>query len=679
MLRNDRMVSTCRALARYVFGGRFPSAAVLLLAAYATLALTSADQQCATFDEPQYLAGGYSYWTRNDYRLCPYEGHLPQRLAGLALLGGGYSFPATDHEGWLTADAWAVGHDFLYRMGNDARAILRRSRAALLLLSVTLGLVVFLWSRQLFGTAGGLVSLGLFAFCPTMLANGPLLKSDIAAALFFTAAVGGLWWLLQRVCLSRLALSCLALAGLFLAKLSVALIVPMALALVGVRLLVRRPLVIAVGQPWEVRSRSGRAAVIGVLAVLHAAVVWTAVWAAFGFRFSAFSPAAGSAPPDSESELEGRMSVLGGAAPVLRMLHSKRLLPEAYIYGVAFQADMIRTGRAAFLNGEYRAQGGFGWFFPYSWLVKTPLPFFGVLFLAGWAQVRAWRSAREHTAVSSALSLYDLTPLMILLLGHWVATVVARINIGHRYLVPVYPPTFILAGAAGLWFSTAAGRGRRVGVILLLFVAAFVVESLTTWPHYLAYFNVFAGGPSHGYRHLVDSSLDWGQDLPELRKWLEDHGLPSRDKPVYLAYFGSASVQYYGISAYPLPCVLAQSWPTGPPPTRPGGVYCISATLLQGFPPSFPGPWTPSYEATYQKLLRLMRDNNRSGEARDGLLEKVSPEQWAEIRRLVRDGGFARLCASLRAREPDHQVGYSILIYDLRESEVLKGLYGQMP
>ena len=49
-----------------------------------------------------------------------------------------------------------------------------------------------------------------------------------------------------------------------------------------------------------------------------------------------------------------------------------------------------------------------------------------------------------------------------------------------------------------------------------------------------------------GFRHLVDSSLDWGQDLPALKQYLDRH--PPQG-PVYLSYFGNASPAYYRIPA----------------------------------------------------------------------------------------------------------------------------------
>src|SRR5205807_487541 len=71
--------------------------------------------------------------------------------------------------------------------------------------------------------------------------------------------------------------------------------------------------------------------------------------------------------------------------------------------------------------------------------------------------------------------------------------------------------------------------------------------------HYLAYFNELAGGPLNGWRSLVDSNIDWGQDLQGLKSWLHRHELPS---PIYLCYFGTADPRYYQVIHRPVPKAL---------------------------------------------------------------------------------------------------------------------------
>jgi hypothetical protein len=109
-----------------------------------------------------------------------------------------------------------------------------------------------------------------------------------------------------------------------------------------------------------------------------------------------------------------------------------------------------------------------------------------------------------------------------------------------------------------------------------LLAAGLAAESLAAAPDYLAFFNAAAGGSRGGVRHLGDSNLDWGQDLPLLAAWQARHP----DVPLYLAYFGVVDPAFYGIRYRNLP----GGYPFGDVPSLPGegpAVVAISATKLQ--------------------------------------------------------------------------------------------------
>ena len=71
-----------------------------------------------------------------------------------------------------------------------------------------------------------------------------------------------------------------------------------------------------------------------------------------------------------------------------------------------------------------------------------------------------------------------------------------------------------------------------------------VVGAARIHPHYLAYFNQIAGGPRGGARYLLDSNIDWGQDLKGLADYLKKEDMPG---PVYVGYFGHDAPKLYGI------------------------------------------------------------------------------------------------------------------------------------
>ena len=134
-----------------------------------------------------------------------------------------------------------------------------------------------------------------------------------------------------------------------------------------------------------------------------------------------------------------------------------------------------------------------------------------------------------------------------------------HLNIGHRHMLPVYPALFILGGAAVAGeerLSRAAGGRWRFCVL--------AAETVWRFPDYLSYFNGLVR-PSEGYRHLVDSSLDWGQDLPAARRYIEIH---PRDGPFFLSYFGSASPAAYGVRAETANCAMPADEPPGSLPVQ---------------------------------------------------------------------------------------------------------------
>ncbi len=257
--------------------------------------------------------------------------------------------------------------------------------------------------------------------------------------------------------------------------------------------------------------------------------------------------------------------------------------------------------RNSFFNGEFSIHGS-AWFFPYCFVVKTPLAVFGILAVAAVA-----------LCVFRLHRFYDLWPLAVLWGTYWIAAIAANVNIGQHHILPTYPPMFVFAGAAAMWFMggqrestrSLSAASRMVSWLMICLVAGFSIwfacASISIRPNYLAYFNELAGGPRQGYQHLVDSCLDWGQDLPGVRSWMQAQDGANGDEPIYLSYFGTARPEYYGIRTETLPGFFDRLPPREPEPLRPG-TYLISATILQCVYSKAPGPWSYRYELAYRDL-----------------------------------------------------------------------------
>jgi hypothetical protein len=634
----------------------------LLLALNWWLGVSATREIGSTTDELAHVASGLSYWRFNDYRLQPENGNLPQRVAALPWLFAGARMDATDPQSWGNSNVWIVGYRLFYGSGNNTDYLLLLSRATMALFGVALGALIFAWSRRLWGDTGGLFSLGLYTFCPNFLANAPLATSDTAIALCLLAACGAFWRQTRRLDWKTGLLSMAAVTLTCVAKFSFVLLLPIFALMVMVRLWSDEPLTVALGVPRLVAGWRGKLGIFIGSAVVHALAAWIVIWACFGFRFSAGAP---GMPPQTEFFWPWAVVLppAGFWHLFFKVMRGWHLLPDAFLAGFA---TVLYTGaeRGAFLNGEYSTTG---WpqFFPYAFLVKTTWPQLMAFALAGVVTVTTWRNAAMGHAVWTRVraDLYRVAPLAILFIVYWAFFIPSHLNIGLRHILPTYPALFI---GAGLLARTAA---RRWLVAVALALAVWNAgESAWIRPHYLAYFNAFAGGPANGWRHLVDSSLDWGQDLPGLAAWLRREARPGEE--VYVSYAGSDDAAYEGIRAHELALVYNFDRPRpwfelGP------GLYCIGASALQNVYSGWRGPWSLEKERNLIALRSFMASATPPQTAQEWRLRSQRRDDLDQLR-------FVRLCSYLRLRRPDGMVGYSILIYRLSAEEVHAAAYGTM-
>ena len=617
----------------------------VILTGHAGLAIWAVSGKSVTADEILHVTQGFFANRHGDFRVQPENGMLPQRLHGLAALITSAPTPRLEeNDRWRTSSGSMIGYQFFYETGHDHFPMLMLARSLNTLFSLGTATLVFWWARRIAGNTAGLVATACYALDPNLLAHAALATSDLAAVFFLLTSITLFWLQLEHPGPVRLFASAAVFGLACVAKYSAVLLLPLMLVLIAVRVL-------------EGPHRHRWQKHVPIMLLAHAGLAVLVIWWTYGFRFSGFS---GTVPPADHyaARWENVLPYVGLHGVVVDFCRKLQLLPEAFLYGYAWVVQSAQA-RSAFLAGEYSL---FGWasFFPLIFLWKSTLALLVFLIPASTSLAFRWR---QGTAVIRR-DLWTIAPLLAFFLLYWCFSLTSKLNIGHRHILPIYP---LLYTAVAAWIATLrfARPVRAVAIGLLIVVQA--LASARTSPHFLAYFNSFAGGPANGYRLLVDSSLDWGQDLPGLKEWLDKNNRGPAGQNVFLSYFGSGEPNYYGIRATRLPFINGFKF-IHPRYEPRAGLYCISATMLQHVYSSYRGPWTPDQENEYQLLRRLDR------QASDATGRFLTHELWRKYDELR----FARLCHYLRARSADAMVGYSILIYRVSEEELSAALDGDV-
>jgi 4-amino-4-deoxy-L-arabinose transferase-like glycosyltransferase len=453
------------------------AAVTLLLCLFGYQCLASMRMKSITYDETTYYGIGKDILERGSWEapLASDQPPLSYYVHSLPLLGR--------REDEL-ADRKRLGYPHL-----------PAARRAMLPVALLLGLGTYLWSRSLMGRTAGLLTLVLYAFSPNMLAHSRLITPDVTLTCFYVWTSFVFWLSLRRHTWYWTAATGAALGLALLAKFTAVLLLPCLIVTVAIETLRRRL------KPWDAAKRLG----------IMAAVSLTVVNAGYGFR--------GVPVPLQDHALEGaRLSALAHA-PVLRRIPVP--LPLLYTRGFTHQYSIVQAGFPGFLMGEH-SRTGWWYYFIIALAIKTP-PALHVAVVAALVLVAACKSHPLRTQ-GAGMSAVVLPPLVLL----FYASFLNHINIGLRYVLPVLPFLQIAAGALVAGTTCLPTHRRIAGAAVAL---CSVASALSVYPHYLEYFNSYIGGPRNGYRYLIDSNLDWGQDRLLLRRYVERSAVPVKVEP----------------------------------------------------------------------------------------------------------------------------------------------------
>jgi hypothetical protein len=467
-------------------------ALALLLALAVALAYSASWRKSVTVDEYTLVPEGLAILRTGLFHLDDGVPPLGKLLSALPLLGSGAQIDAERVRAFSTG--WDHAALFADMNADRYHGLFVRARAASALGLVALGLLTHALAQRLYGSRAALIAVLFTVLCPNLLAHAGLATADV----FFTAAFAGV---------------CLALDRLLVAPslrhaswLGLALGVSVLLKFTGMLLCAFVPLIAiaAIRLPRSERAAAQRADPVLFVALLVAAAVGVAVIHAGYLGAGSFTAI-------------GEYRFAHPRLQWLQALFPRWLpIPLPYHFLKGIDTQLSEGGYVAYLMGELSSDG-----FAHYYLVA--------LVSIG---LRPRPSARELAPLALATALVAFFSLA----GHK--------NIGVRYVLFVYPALALSIARIAPLVASKSPRTQRAGMAAIAIGAlATCVEAVTVWPDYLPYFNQAVGGASGGHRILLDSNLDWGQDLPALADWQREQGVAELD----LAYCGRVKPELYGI------------------------------------------------------------------------------------------------------------------------------------
>jgi hypothetical protein len=505
---------------------RFVAGLAAVLLAQAALLVYQARHTGVTVDEPAHLVSAFLYWHGRDIL-------LPRDMPPLIKFAGG-AVPTAHELGFDPASVkpgqweWDFANRVVHR--DDVSWIgplFFRARLPLLFFPLATTALLFFWIRELFGPPAALAAAFLFAFEPTSLAHGALFKNDHAATFTLLLLAAALWRYARHASFRNLILLAIALFLACSAKLSLVFCVPVAL-------------VAAVAAPRSWRSLPHAAFLLAFLYAAACAASW--------FDLAPLHPA-----EFGESAFARQFPSFSEAfKPLLTSIP----VPRVYWGGLnALLYWNAGEGNPIYFLGQH-APAGSPCYFLLALLVKAPEAFLVLLSAGLWFLLRSRPRGLWFVLLPPALYL--------------AAASLTAMQLGLRLVLPCLP---FAAAVAAYPFATNA-RWPRAALL------AFALSAAWAFPNGIGYFNHVSGGPANALSYLADSNVDWGQDLPALRRWVDAN--PA--EPVNLYYFGNDNPFRFFNDREILP--LAPPW--GPDLVSTDrldpapGIYAISANLLPG-------------------------------------------------------------------------------------------------
>ena len=517
---------------------------ILIIIISFALNITSAINQSQTTDEGVHITAGYSYLKYNDFKINPEHPPLIKIISAVPLLFLDLNFPDNSSY-WEEEEQWGLAKKFLYESGNNADLIILLSRIPIILLTTLLGIIIFLWTKKLFGKKASIVSLILISFSPMFLSHGHYVTTDLGLALTFILALFYFNKFLEKPKLLNIVIFGIFTTIALLVKFSAVILLP----IFPVLYILKR---------WHQSKGNKKNTSFSkfVILILISAIIFSLfTFIIYGFEIKKPKNDADIVKYFDSGEIPSNQFTL--------WLADKSIPAFSYFKGLIHVQQHSKWGHYAYLLGEFDKYGGWWYYFPIAFLVKTPMAVLilllaSIIILFKTLILKSKKILSEKNKIncfSKIKIIYKKIPFIYYLLiippvFYFVFSLTSNLNLGARHLMPIYPFIYIIIASTIYNIKFKKHKINLIyNILILLIIFIYIFTCFFTWPHYLSYFSEIIGGSGNGHKYLSDSNLDWGQDLKNLKKYTDKNNIDE----IYTRVSGWAGPEYYNIPAKDLP------------------------------------------------------------------------------------------------------------------------------
>lgn len=529
---------------------------LLILIVFFSLMVGSILKESPTNDELAHSFSGYSYVRELKLKYNLEHPPLIKDLSGASILLFTHpKFPTdlynsidSNYWGW----AWGLGGIFFYQLNPHPGVMLFFARLPMMLLGVFFGVMIYHFVKKYYGKTAGLFAVALFCFSPNVIAHSRYVTTDIGIALFFFLAIFTFIAYLEKPIKKNFVFFTASLMGALLTKFSFITLVPV----LGLIFLLK---------PIYEGKRGFK--------VLWGSYFETGKWVALSIVLSIIGTALFYELHTLRMTRAEVRSVITSYLPnntfgiqhiLLSVANYIKGLP-LFVTGFLYVTKHSVDGHTAFLMGKLYDKG-LWYYFPTVFVLKTQLELFALL--AIWIGILIARRKKLMFVEAGAL---------IGIVVYLIFSMSSSINIGVRYILPIYPLIFFLvAGVIPMIKEFEPKVSKILQPIVWILLIFYVVEALFVYPYFTQYSNQLIWRKQDSYKYFVDSNLDWGQGLKELGSYVSAKNI----KSITVDYLPNGTpVNYYVPNAV--------EWDPKITP-NPQGYFAVSATGYQFYRSKYP-------------------------------------------------------------------------------------------